>query len=672
MVKVVITHPGDVVVDEFEAWVEQPTLPPLAEPPTIGLVEIATSQPTDSAADILAKLLTVDGAGSGLDADFLDGQHGAYYLPAASYTAADVLAKLITVDGSGSGLDADLLDGQNGSYYTSLSNQSGVISPSQHGNQGGGTLHALVDNSGTNGFMAWPDKAKLDGIEQNATADQTPAEILTAIKTVDGSTSGLDADLLDGQDGAYYLALANGTGSISDTQHGNRGGGALHALATAVVAGFLLDAPSDGTSYARRNAAWIATSAFIDAPSDGSFYGRVNGAWSAQYTKAALDTLLAAKVAGPATSTDNALVRFDLATGKLVQNSGAILDDSNNLSGIGAFTTTGQINAGTNVIASATVQAGSGIFQALNTGNAAPAVLTNATAGNIFLRPNGYASGTGQLILDTSGNCSAAGQVIAGTSLQAGNGFFVGVGASVFFGNASGASTLYFRPNGVSASAAGQMSIDSSGNMLVAGQVNPANVVETQSNATMILSVTAGATGTIYLRPDGSGTTSMQSTYNDSGNFNIAGPSGVKSTGTTWANPSDERIKEVVGDYEVGLDAILALQVRRFTYKGNETPTLDDENDPAFAFAMRARTKENAPYHDSPHYKLAVDGTEVAGLVAQEAEKVMPSLVTQHRMLIDGVEVTDFRILDAGDITWALVNAVKTLAARVEALEAGG
>lgn len=36
-------------------------------------------------------------------------------LTAASYTAADVLAKLVTVDGSGSGLDADLLDGMNSS-----------------------------------------------------------------------------------------------------------------------------------------------------------------------------------------------------------------------------------------------------------------------------------------------------------------------------------------------------------------------------------------------------------------------------------------------------------------------------------------------------------------------------------------------------------------------------
>lgn len=70
-----------------------------------------------TAADVLSKLLTVDGSGSLLDADFLDGQSSAYYLPASSYTAADVLSKLLTVDGTGSGLDADLLDGQSSAYY---------------------------------------------------------------------------------------------------------------------------------------------------------------------------------------------------------------------------------------------------------------------------------------------------------------------------------------------------------------------------------------------------------------------------------------------------------------------------------------------------------------------------------------------------------------------------
>jgi hypothetical protein len=43
-------------------------------------------------------------------------------LPSTSYTAADVLTKIKTVDGSGSGLDADLLDGQQGSYYLDYNN----------------------------------------------------------------------------------------------------------------------------------------------------------------------------------------------------------------------------------------------------------------------------------------------------------------------------------------------------------------------------------------------------------------------------------------------------------------------------------------------------------------------------------------------------------------------
>ncbi len=49
------------------------------------------------------------------------------------------------------------------------------------------------------------DGTKLDGIEANATADQTASEILTAIKTVDGTGSGLDADTLDGSHASAFL-----------------------------------------------------------------------------------------------------------------------------------------------------------------------------------------------------------------------------------------------------------------------------------------------------------------------------------------------------------------------------------------------------------------------------------------------------------------------------------
>lgn len=46
-------------------------------------------------------------------------------------------------------------------------------------------------------------------------------------------------------------------------------------------------------------------------------------------------------VVGPSTSTDNAVARFDLATGRLIQNSGVIIDDANSITGVANFTAKG-------------------------------------------------------------------------------------------------------------------------------------------------------------------------------------------------------------------------------------------------------------------------------------------------------------------------------------------
>lgn len=76
-----------------------------------------STAPTPTAGDNSTKLATtayVDGALSG-------------YVTTASYTAADVRAKLLTVDGASSGIDADLLDGQHGSYYLSAANLTGTL-----------------------------------------------------------------------------------------------------------------------------------------------------------------------------------------------------------------------------------------------------------------------------------------------------------------------------------------------------------------------------------------------------------------------------------------------------------------------------------------------------------------------------------------------------------------
>lgn len=65
------------------------------------------------------------------------------------------------------------------------------------------------------GLLSKLDKIKLDGIETGATADMSAAELLTAIKTVDGTGSGLDADLLDGLSSAAFATAAQG--ALADT-----------------------------------------------------------------------------------------------------------------------------------------------------------------------------------------------------------------------------------------------------------------------------------------------------------------------------------------------------------------------------------------------------------------------------------------------------------------------
>ncbi len=72
------------------------------------------------------------------------------------------------------------------------------------------TAHSDVSSAGSGSIITSAERTKLSGIETGATADQTASEILTAIKTVDGSGSGLDADLLDGNHASAF-ALASHT-----------------------------------------------------------------------------------------------------------------------------------------------------------------------------------------------------------------------------------------------------------------------------------------------------------------------------------------------------------------------------------------------------------------------------------------------------------------------------
>jgi hypothetical protein len=139
------------------------------------------------------------------------------------------------------------------------------------------------------------------------------------------------------------------------------------------------------------------------------------------------------------------------------------------------------------------------------------------------------------------------------------------------------------------------------------------------------------------------------------GNIYVGG-NGYKPAGGPWLDSSDARIKTVVSDYEHGLAEVLQLAPRRYRYKGNDT------TDPTTATKL--------PYEDSPHYSVAIAGTEYIGLIAQEVETVMPEMVTLASGYIDGKnKVNDLRTLDTGALIYALVNSIKELHARVQALE---
>jgi hypothetical protein len=165
-----------------------------------------------------------DGAGSGLDADLLDGQHGSYYadiaarlgytpLNAASYTAADVRTKLLTVDGAGSGVDADLLDGHDwGSGANAVFGICEGATPGT-GVTGGFRLRA---NAGSG--QAWFQVTNPNGTvhwggwnyDVSGKADWHGTSLRRASNLVwdlgnDGAGSGLDADLLDGLDSSQFM-----------------------------------------------------------------------------------------------------------------------------------------------------------------------------------------------------------------------------------------------------------------------------------------------------------------------------------------------------------------------------------------------------------------------------------------------------------------------------------
>src|SRR5262249_6518804 len=99
--------------------------------------------------------------------------------------------------------------------------------------------------------------------------------------------------------------------------------------------------------------------------------------------------------------------------------------------------------------------------------------------------------------------------------------------------------------------------------------------------------------------------------------------------GTTWATFSDERLKNIKGSFDAGLDAVMQLQPIHFEYKA-----------------------DNA-------LGLPSDGDHI-GFSAQEVQKIIPEAVTTSDK--------GYLLINSDPIIWAMLNAIKEQQNQIEAL----
>ena len=114
--------------------------------------------------------------------------------------------------------DTDALSEGSSNLYHTTARARGAISASAGVNYNSGTGAITADQGEVRGFFsAGGDLAynATTGAFSFSETYSTPAELLTAIKTVDTNSSGLNADTLDGQEGTHYrINVYNSSGTL--------------------------------------------------------------------------------------------------------------------------------------------------------------------------------------------------------------------------------------------------------------------------------------------------------------------------------------------------------------------------------------------------------------------------------------------------------------------------
>jgi hypothetical protein len=193
--------------------------------------------------------------------------------------------------------------------------------------------------------------------------------------------------------------------------------------------------------------------------------------------------------------------------------------------------------------------------------------------------------------------------------------FSVFIGAFSGQNTTGGSNTLIGDNVGVSALTTG------TNNILIGPQINASS---------------GGVTNTICISGTGSGATTDKGSNTG---FISPNSGGVYqgNNSTLWSVTSDQRIKKNIVDNNTGLEKINQIQVRNFEYRLPEEIT------------------------EVPQDQAVKKQGVQLGVIAQELQQILPECVK--------IESTGVMSVDADNLTWYLVNAVKELTARIKQLE---
>jgi hypothetical protein len=252
------------------------------------------------------------------------------------------------------------------------------------------------------------------------------------------------------------------------------------------------------------------------------------------------------------------------------------------------------------------------------------AFLTGTASGDSVIKQ----SNTGKMYIQNSNGSTTAGQ---GITLDSSNNLTVGgtltISNNALNINASSTAGYYQLITAVNPSLpAGQSNLIVFGHDTSTGNNCGQLGFSYNSSGSGTNGVTIGNNGAVVLTVTPNGT-SLNSTLTLTGTY-----AAYKSGGGSWTATSDERLKKNVENYSPGLSEVERLRPVKYEYNGTH-PCAPDT------------------------------GKTFVGLIAQEAQKVFPSMVEsmEHN--------DDYLGLDSSELVYALVNAVKTLSARVQALE---